>query len=134
MPQRSVAMLLVPAKKPRPWQSTNRRCKQCRAWFLPVREKQEFCPGGVCRVTWWAEHQATEVHRCRCGRDCSGPDPSRCRRPECDGSLVPDGDGGSICTLCARPGESLEDLLVSVEKYRHIPHRRRQVELSATDR
>ena len=110
MAQRTVAMLLTAPKKVKSWQCTKRRCKQCRAWFLPVREKQEFCPGGVCRVAWWAEHQATEVHRCRCGRACAGPDPNRCRRPLCDGALVLDenGDGTeTICLLCARPGEPL---------------------------
>ncbi len=115
MPRRSVAMLLTAPKKVKPWQSTKRRCKQCRAWFLPVREKQEFCPGGVCRVAWWSEHQAMEVHHCRCGRACAGPNPTRCRRPGCEGTLIPD-DGGAVCLLCNRPGEVLEELLASVEK------------------
>ena len=115
MSQRSVPMLLTAPKKVKSWHSTNRRCKQCRAWFLPLREKQEFCSGGACRVAWWSEHQATEVHRCRCGRACAGANPSRCRRPECNGTLIPD-EGGTVCILCNRPGEVLEELLASVEK------------------
>lgn len=118
MAQKTVAMLLTAPKKVKSWQCTKRRCKQCRAWFLPVREKQEFCPGGVCRVAWWSEHQATEVHRCRCGRACAGADPSRCRRESCDGTLIPDGDGGTACILCGRAAESLETLLAEVESKR----------------
>ena len=114
MPQRTVAMLLTALDKQKAWQSEERSCRQCGQAFRPVREKQEFCPGGVCRVAWWAEHQATEVHRCRCGRGCVGPDPAKCRRPECNGTLVSDGDGGSVCLLCNRPGESLEELRASV--------------------
>ena len=115
MAQKTVAMLLTAPKKVKSWQSTNRRCKQCRAWFLPRRKNQEFCPGGVCRVAWWSEHQATEVHRCRCGRACVGADPSKCRRPDCNGTLIPD-EGGTVCILCNRQGEPLEELLASVEK------------------
>ena len=119
MPQRTVAMLITASKKVRSWQCTKRRCKQCRAWFLPVRDKQEFCPGGVCRVAWWSEHQATEVHRCRCGRACAGADPSRCRRSWCNGTLIPD-EGGTVCILCNRPGEALEQLLAEVEPRRRV--------------
>ena len=51
--------------------------------------------------------RATEAQRCRCGRECSGADPNRCRRPDCDGALVRDEDGGIVCLNCGRPGDEL---------------------------
>lgn len=118
MPRRSIPMLLTAREKANGWKAAKRRCRQCSASFQPVREKQRFCPGGVCRVAYWSEHQATEVHRCRCGRACSGPNPNRCRRPDCEGTLVQDGDGGAVCLFCARPAEVLEELLASADKPR----------------
>ena len=107
MPQRSVGMLLTVPEKKSGWRTAKRRCAQCSASFLPTRRSQRFCPGGDCRLAWWMEHQATEAHRCRCGRECAGPDPDKCRRPDCKGLLVRDDDGGSVCLFCGRPGDEL---------------------------
>ena len=98
-------MLLTAPDSAEAWRTAERSCEQCSASFLPARRGQRFCPGGVCRVAYWAEHQVSEIHRCRCGRECAGPDPNRCRRPECDGALVRDEDGGTICLNCGRPGD-----------------------------
>lgn len=110
MAPRSVATLLTAPDPADAWRTTERACEQCSAAFLPTRRGQRFCPGGVCRVAWWAEHQAIESHRCRCGRECAGPDPNHCRRPDCDGALVLDEDGGTVCLFCGRPGDELAGL------------------------
>lgn len=110
MAQRSVAMLLSAPDRATDWRTTERRCEGCSAPFLPTRREQRFCPGGVCRVAWWAEHQRTEIHHCRCGRPCAGPDPQRCRRPDCKGTLAQDEDGGSVCLFCGQPGDELPSL------------------------
>ena len=105
MARRSVATLFCAADDAKAWRTTERCCKQCSAPFLPIRRDQEFCPGGDCRLAWWAEHRVTEIHRCRCGRECAGPNPNRCRGPACDGALVRDDDGGTVCLNCGRPGD-----------------------------
>lgn len=107
MPPKTVATVFCADQEPDAWKDAERRCEQCSAPFLPVRSAQRFCRD-ECRMAWWTEHQSMELHRCRCGRACAGPDPNRCRRPHCDGALVRDRDGATVCLFCARPGEPLE--------------------------
>ena len=110
MAAKTVAMPVSAPADADGWRTAERRCEQCGASFQPTRRGQRFCPGGVCRVAWWSEHQSMEIHRCRCGRACSGPDPTRCRRPDCGGALARDEEGGSICLFCGRPGDELPSL------------------------
>lgn len=108
MARKAVATLFCAPDSAEAWRTTERLCEHCSAAFLPSRPDQRFCPnGGACRLA----RLLAQAHRCRCGRACAGPDPSRCRRPFCDGALVLDvnGDGTeTICLFCGRPGEPLD--------------------------
>ena len=82
MPQRTVATDICGEEQD--WRSTTRRCKYsaCQQPFLPVRQSQEFCPGGSCRNAWWREQGfLTRPHHCRCGRECVPVPGPYCQRP-----------------------------------------------------
>ena len=107
MAPRSVAMLLTAPNEANGWRTTERPCRQCGAAFQPVRQDQRFCPGGVCRVAYWSEHQSMEIHRCRCGRECAGTPPGRCRRWSCGGVLIRE-QGEEKCMHCGRRSDVAE--------------------------
>ena len=65
--QRSVATLFDGHSNAEPCQTATRPCKYCSAPFSPVRQAQEFRPGGACREAWWKEHRRDERHTCTCG-------------------------------------------------------------------
>ena len=105
MPRRNAATLLGGREGADAWKETRRRCRYCPRSFLPVRQKQAFCPGGACRRAWWQERGLRDrPHKCRCGK-LHDPHPEKCRRPECRGFLMRGEDGEARCLLCGRGSE-----------------------------
>ena len=111
--QRTVATVFDGRSKAERGQTGERPCKYCSAPFSPVRQAQEFCPGGECRAAWWRELGfLTRPHKCRCGRQCQ-PTPVvqeverptsqlHCPRPYCKGYMIRNEDGERRCMLCSR--------------------------------